>query len=248
MRQRIGPLVVYHSKTGNTRRIAEAIADVLGAEALPLSLMKTGRRTKAERDADRELFEAAMRRAQDAPLVVIGTPTEFRKPHPRALAFVEAVQAKRVAVFCTYYGMLGATLIDMEATLRQRRILLAGILQVRVGTAQYRFRRNPGEYVDQVTPDHLSKAAEFARDCVSRKKPLAPRLHGVCGRDCRKCPLYGERHCEGAASRCWSGNGCGVFACCTIKHSLAGCDRCVDFAICSKLESIRGRFPGCNSA
>jgi flavodoxin len=239
------PIVIYYSKTGNTRQIADTMAHALQTESLPLNVMKAGRKTKAELETEDSLFETAWRRARESALVILGTPTEFRKPHSRVVAFVETLEARRVAVFCTYYGMLGATLIDLEAQLGRKGIPLVGVLRLCVGTEQYRFRRNPDGYVDQITAEHRSKAQEFAHACLHRTESITPRLQGICGRSCEQCSMYQGQHCQGAEMHCWSGNGCEVFACCAIQRSLPGCDKCSTYATCNKIKSISNQFPGC---
>jgi flavodoxin len=186
-------LVVYYSKTGNTKKIAEAMAQSLRTEALPLNLPKKGRRTKDELAAEKVAWNRALSEAKEAELVILGTPTQFRKPHPSVVKFVQEAEPVRVAVFCTYYGMLGATLIDMEALLRQNRTQFIGGLAVCVGTDKYRFRQDVNHYVDQVTDAHLSRAREFARGVLSQGEPVKLRKQGVCGRDCCRCSEYKHR-------------------------------------------------------
>lgn len=187
-------VVVYYSKTGNTQRVAEVMAQEIQTEALPLNLMKKGRRTKEEIEVERTLFSQATNRANEAEIVIIGTPTEFRKPHPRVMDFIEGIRARKVAIFCTYYGMLGATMIDMEARLRQVEIQLVGKLDLCVGTEQYRFRQDVNQYVEQITETHVLEAKEFARHCCFEKvEPVEPRLWGICGKDCSSCPAARQR-------------------------------------------------------
>jgi len=69
--------------------------------------------SKVELEEEKTYFAEAIEKAKKAEVVLIGTPTEFRKPHPKAMKFIDKVEAKRVAIFCTYYGMLGATFINM---------------------------------------------------------------------------------------------------------------------------------------
>jgi flavodoxin len=76
-------VVVYYSKTGNTRKVAEAMAQEIYTQALPLNLSKPGKRTEEERAEEKALFSQAVAKANNADIVLIGTPTEFRQPHPR---------------------------------------------------------------------------------------------------------------------------------------------------------------------
>jgi flavodoxin len=231
-------LVVYYSKTGNTKKIAEAMAQSLRTEALPLNLPKKGRRSKDELAKEKALWVKGISEAQDAEIVFIGTPTEFRRPHPLVVEFMKQAALRRAAAFCTYYGMMGATLIDMEALLRQNRTQFIGGLAVCVGTDKYRFRQDVNHYVDQVTDAHLSRAREFARGVLSIGEPVKLRQQGVCGRDCCRCSKYKHRECEGAGVRCWSGRNCRVFECCIIKRSLTGCEKCTSIGSCSKRNNL----------
>jgi len=231
-------LVVYYSKTANTKKIAEAMAQSLQTEALPLNLPKKGRRSKEERTKERALWDKAMREAQDAEIVLVGTPTEFRRPHRLVVEFMKEAAPRRAAAFCTCYGMKGATLIDMEALLRQNGAQFMGGLAVCAGTDKYRFRQDVKDYVDQVTEAHLSRAREFARQVLSRREPVKAGLRGVCGRDCRQCLKYKHHQCEGAGFRCWSGRNCPVFECCVIKRSLTGCEKCPSLGSCGKRNQL----------
>ncbi len=93
MRCRMRAVVVYYSRTGNTRQVAEAVARSLHTEALPLRLPGKGRRNKADLAQEKALWTHCIREVQDAGIVFIGTPTEFRRPHPAVVKFiVEACQ------------------------------------------------------------------------------------------------------------------------------------------------------------
>lgn len=232
-------VVIYYSKTGNTQRIAEIMANEIQMEALPLNIMKKGRRTKKEIEKERTLFSKAIGSAGEAEIVIIGTPTEFRKPHPRVMEFIEGMETRKAAIFCTNYGMLGATIIDMEARLRQKGIQLVGKLNLCVGTERYRFRQDVSQYAERITEAHVLEAKEFARNCCLQKtEPVELRLLGICGKDCNKCQRYLEQQCEGAGNKCWSGSNCEVFECCVIKKSLTACDKCKVRQSCRKWNNL----------
>jgi len=205
---------------------------------LPLNLPRKGRRSKDELARERALWAKRISEAQDAEIVFIGAPTEFRRPHPVVVEFIKQASLRSAAAFCTYYGMLGATLIDMEALLRQNRTQFLGGLAVRVGTDKYRFRQDVNQYVDRVSDAHFSEASEFARRVVRLGEAVTLRLQGACGRDCRQCSKYKHRECEGAGVRCWSGRNCQVFECCIIKRSLTGCEKCTSIGSCSKRNNL----------
>ena len=122
-------VIVYYSKSGNTKAVAELIADGLSCEALPVNLMeKKGRGTREERDREKELYAAALRRGAGCRLVVVGTPTGFQKPKSMIRRFVRDVEAEAVALFCTYENNVGATLTDLGDALRERGIRVVGTL------------------------------------------------------------------------------------------------------------------------
>ena len=226
-------VVIYYSKTGNTRRIAEAVAQEIHCEALPLNLSKNGRLTRQETALEKSYFSYALDKAETAELVIIGTPTEFRKPHPVVTDFIRQTHIHQAAVFCTYYGMLGGTLLDMEAILRKQAVILVGKTAIRLGTESYRFRQNVHEYIEEITPSNLETALHFARACSQAPQPIAPRLQGVCGNDCKKCTYYLEEKCRGAGYNCWSGRECEIYKCCVLKKSLPDCGKCRYFNQCN---------------
>jgi flavodoxin len=77
--------VVYYSRTGNTRRIAEAVARGAGARCLPV-------------ESAGEVREE---------LVFVGTPVHSFGPSKPILQFLRGRDwsGKRVALFCTYAGL-----------------------------------------------------------------------------------------------------------------------------------------------
>ncbi len=122
-------IVVYYSKSGNTKAVAEHIAEELGCEALPVNLMeKKGRGTREERDREKALYAAALCGASACRLVVVGTPTGFQKPKSMIRRFARDVDAEAAALFCTYENKIGTTLTDLEETLRERGIKVVGAL------------------------------------------------------------------------------------------------------------------------
>ncbi len=124
-------IVVYYSKSGNTKAVAEHIAEELGCDALPVNLMeKKGQGTKEERDREKALYAAALSRASACRLVVVGTPTGFQKPKSMIRRFVRDAEAEEAALFCTYENKIGTTLTDLEETLNERGIKVVGTLGI----------------------------------------------------------------------------------------------------------------------
>ena len=135
-------IVVYYSKTGNTKVVADLIADKLGCSSSPINLIeKKGRGTKEERDREKELYSLALHKSKDYELVIIGTPTGFEKPKSMIKRFVRDVNCSVAALFCTYDNKIGTTLSDLENILMERgievvqRLCLGGL--------------KPGELVNQ---------------------------------------------------------------------------------------------------
>jgi flavodoxin len=78
--------VVYFSRTGNTKRLAEAIAETAKAPAY-------------------ELSQAEPAKIADVDLLIFGTPVEGASPAKEALAYIQslpAVSGKKAIVFCTW--------------------------------------------------------------------------------------------------------------------------------------------------
>ena len=78
--------VVYFSRTGNTKRLAEAIADTVKAPILDLTT------------TDPSAIETC-------DLLILGTPVEYSSPAKETLAFIEKlskIAGKKAIVFCTY--------------------------------------------------------------------------------------------------------------------------------------------------
>jgi len=116
-------IVVYYSKTGNTRAVAELIAKRLECSVFPVNLMeKKGRGTKEERNMEKELYDNAVQESVSCDLAVIGTPTGFQRAKSMIQRFVRDVQADAAALFCTYDNKIGTTLTDLENTLTERGI------------------------------------------------------------------------------------------------------------------------------
>ena len=88
-------VVVYYSKTGNTKAVAELLAEGFGCEVYPVNLMeKKGRGTKDERDREKEMYNLALQESGGCDLVVVGTPTGFQKAKSMIQRFVRDVEAE----------------------------------------------------------------------------------------------------------------------------------------------------------
>jgi flavodoxin len=233
--------VVYYSKTGNTKIIADSIAKTLGCDSIAINLMKNGRKTKQEVEKEKQITKTAIEQCNQSDLVFIGTPTEFRKPHTKIVDFINGLTIKRAAVFCTYYGMLGATFYDLEALLLQKNISIINKLNVQVGTKNYKFSLDVSQYKEKISSEHIQMATDFALHTVALNKSLPLRLKGICGLDCQQCIDY-NKTCKGAGYNCWSGSQCIIFDCCVIKKSYLTCGDCDHRLNCKMIKTRNCNF------
>ncbi|MCW4045471.1 MAG: hypothetical protein NWE94_08155 [Candidatus Bathyarchaeota archaeon] len=93
--------VLYCSRTGNTKRFAEAVADLLKASAFDV--------TRCEASV-----------ADDCDLLIIGTPVTGLRPAPEVSSFVKRLPegtGKKTIVFCTYALKQGRALKILEKEL-----------------------------------------------------------------------------------------------------------------------------------
>jgi flavodoxin len=123
-------LVIYYSKTGNTKAVAEAIAQELGADTE--EIREAGRRRGNVRSAFDAIFrrmpaiQAMSHSLSDYDLVVVGTPIWAQGPAPAVQVFLSSadLQGKSVALFCTMGGMGDKrTFAKMEGLLTGSRII-----------------------------------------------------------------------------------------------------------------------------
>ena len=153
--------MVYYSKTGNTKAVADLIAKGLECSVFPVNLMeKKGRGTKEERTTEKELYDYAIQESVNCDLVVIGTPTGFQSAKSMIQSFVRDVQADTMVLFCTYDNKIGTTLADLENTLTERGI---EVIQT-MGLGMLK----PGEFGELEEPmrsDYLDRIDNFVELC-----------------------------------------------------------------------------------
>ena len=93
--------IVYFSRTGNTKRLAQAIADTAKAPIYDLA---------SAQPSGIENFD----------LLILGTPVEGFRPAKETLAFVEnmpKVESKKAILFCTHSLWKGSTFKILEKEL-----------------------------------------------------------------------------------------------------------------------------------
>ncbi len=105
------PCVLYISRTGNTKRLAEAIAEQLNASLYDLANVPDPLIT------------------QDFDLLIIGTPVMGLHPAPEVHSFVKRLpegEGKRTILFCTYAINQGRALkiLEKELTTKGYRNML----------------------------------------------------------------------------------------------------------------------------
>jgi flavodoxin len=97
--------VLYISRTGNTKRLAEAISELLKAPIFDIAAAP----------------EPSV--ADDFDLLVIGTPVMGLRPTPEVHSFVKRLPectGKKTILFCTYAIKQGGTLKVLEKELTQK--------------------------------------------------------------------------------------------------------------------------------
>ncbi|MDD1670219.1 MAG: NAD(P)H-dependent oxidoreductase [Methanomicrobiales archaeon] len=128
--------IVYHSETGNTRKVAEAVAKATGAVLIPVKdlanynkitmyLVGAGRAHKGEKAA----IEPSKIDVSAYDLVVVGSPVWAWHPTPAANAAIAALagcEGKKGMVFATCGGKAGETLDIMKRALEERQVKVGG--------------------------------------------------------------------------------------------------------------------------
>ncbi|NHJ33107.1 MAG: flavodoxin family protein [Asgard group archaeon] len=159
-------LVIYYSKTGNTKSIAEIIAKSSNAKLLPINLLeKKGRGTEEERQKEAVLFEQALQESQSADLVFIGTSTSFKQAQSKIRRFTKAIETKTVGLFCTFTKDVGITLTELSEILLERNINVIGLQEFGgLKTGQFK------ELKTEEKEKYIDKAKKFVKTCLETLK------------------------------------------------------------------------------
>jgi flavodoxin len=116
-------LVVYYSRTGNTKFVAEKIAQGLGADieevidkknrSGPIAWLAAG--TDAARRSKTEIAETS-KNPSEFDLIVVGTPNWVNKPSPAIRTYLSKydLAGKKVASFCVTDGYSGGEKVIEE--------------------------------------------------------------------------------------------------------------------------------------
>lgn len=139
--------IMYHSTTGNTKKLADAIANSLDLTAEPLS-------------------KEAIALTEPVDLLFLGDGLYAGKPNKRTQAFIETLDPKlvrNVAVFATYGGQdkIGA---DLKQLLQSRKLKVVGEPFVCKGQSWLFVNRGRPNDAD------LYDVSEFARSVVTSVK------------------------------------------------------------------------------
>ncbi len=159
-------IVVYYSKTGNTKSIAEIIAKMSNAKLLPINLLeKKGRGSEEERQKEAELFKQALNESENADLLFIGTSTSFKQAQSKIRRFTKSVKAKKACLFCTFTKDVGITLTELEEILNENNITVIGSQEFGgLKTGQYK------ELEDEEREVYIEKAEKFVEQCLEKIK------------------------------------------------------------------------------
>jgi flavorubredoxin len=128
--------IVYHSETGNTRRVAECLASATRARLVPVkdcacytdaTIYKLG--APRARQGERASIEPGEIDVSGCDMIVIGSPVWSWHPTPAtnaAIAALKGCAGKRGIVFVTSGGKPGDTLEIMAQALEDRGVQVVG--------------------------------------------------------------------------------------------------------------------------
>jgi flavodoxin len=132
--------VLYISRTGNTKRLAEAIAEVLEAPIFDISAAP-----------DPSV-------ADEFDLLAIGTPVMGMRPTPEVHSFVKRIpecEGKKAILFCTYAIRKGGTLNVLEKELAEK-----GYVTI-VSVSKRGLKPSKADFSDVL--DEITKAVEESK-------------------------------------------------------------------------------------
>jgi len=128
--------IIYHSETGNTKKVAETVAAATGADLIEvktvshysaMAMYTTG--INKARKGEQDEIEQTEIDVSGYDLVVIGTPVWAFRPTPAINAAVSALsgcEGKKAVVFETDAGLPRNTLEILSKQLTERGLSIAG--------------------------------------------------------------------------------------------------------------------------
>jgi flavodoxin len=150
--------IVYHSETGNTKKVAEYVAKATGAALIPvrdfagynkITMYLVGARKAMA--GEKAAIEPVKIDVSAYDLIIVGTPVWAWKPTPGANAAIAALtgcEGKKGMVFATCGGKPGDTIPIMKQALEERKVKVEGAFHFtkkELGEA-----KKIGEFVDAV--------------------------------------------------------------------------------------------------
>jgi len=139
--------VIYHSYSGNTRKVAEALAAESKAALLEVRDLARYSRISVYFSGGRKAARGELASIEPAEIDVspyslfyIGSPVWGRHPTPAvnaAIAALKGCEGKKCVVFATYGGTPGETLNLMATALRARSADVIGSVGIRNGEQGY---------------------------------------------------------------------------------------------------------------
>jgi flavodoxin len=150
--------IIYHSETGNTKKVAEAVAKATGAVLIPVKdtagyskitmyLIGAPRAHKGEKAA----IEPSKIDVSAYDLVIVGSPVWAWSPTPGANAAIAALagcEGKKGMVFATSGGKPGETLAVLKQSLEGRGVKVEGSFHF--GRRDLEDAKKLGEFIDAV--------------------------------------------------------------------------------------------------
>jgi len=150
--------IIYHSETGNTRKVAEAVAKATGATLIPVrDLAGYTKVTMYLRGAPRAMrgekatIEPPVIDVSPFDLVVVGSPVWAWKPTPAANAAIAALtgcEGKKGIVFITSGGGPRESLDVLKKALGDRKVQVGGAFHF--SAKELDDAKKLGEFVDAV--------------------------------------------------------------------------------------------------
>jgi len=128
--------IVYHSETGNTKKVAEYVAKATGATLIPVrdcagynKITRYLLGIPRARAGDKATIEPSIIDVSAFDLVIIGSPVWAFRPTPAANAAIAALygcEGKKGMVFATSGGKPGDTLAILKQALEGRKVKVGG--------------------------------------------------------------------------------------------------------------------------
>lgn len=127
-------LVVYYSYSGNTKKVAEYIADKIDAKTVEITTKKaySGSYDKVVEDAKRQVQEGYMpeinpigENLEEYDTIILGTPVWWYSCAPAVRSFLTSynLAGKKILPFATNGGWIGHTLKDIEKLCSDSEVL-----------------------------------------------------------------------------------------------------------------------------